>query len=73
MLCMMRTYSDTGSAVDAELFVDPGFSILHADGLGGAALDAIDAAFAQSHWDLAVYRRAVSSRFTDQSPVVKQP
>ena len=47
MFCVMGAYPDTLAAVNAEFFVDPGFAILHADCLGGAALDTVDTALAQ--------------------------
>ena len=48
MFCVMGAYPDTLAAVNAEFFVDPGFAILHTDCLGGTALEAVDAALAQS-------------------------
>ena len=47
MFCVMGAYPDTLAAVNAEFFVDPGFAILHANCLGGAALDTVDTALAQ--------------------------
>lgn len=39
--------ADALAAVNAEFLDDVGFSILHPDGVGGAALDAVDTAPAQ--------------------------
>jgi len=44
---MMRTDADALAAVDAALGQDMRLAVAHADGLGGATLDAVDAPFAQ--------------------------
>ena len=46
-LGMMTAGTYTFAAVNAEFFKDMGLSVPYTDGLGGAALDAVDAPFAQ--------------------------